>query len=971
MVRRSGRTPFPSQPASSKLLAGIQFGETTRFGESSPRVLKFATMNVSLSLETIKKKGGDMDTKQTVWTSWRTGLSLIAFAAAACMLGNSVWAQEGEEADDASESEEADPDALEEITVVGSRVRGRSETDSPVPVDVIDGEDFRRQGTSDLDSLVATLVPSYNVSAEPISDAATIMRPANLRGLSPDATLVLVNGKRRHRGAVIALLGSGVSAGSQAPDLASIPGIAIERLEVLRDGASAQYGSDAIAGIMNFVLKGKNAERMFEFKTGSTFEADGGEYTLAANFPAPMGDNGWLNISMEYREAGPTDRAVQRSDAQDLIDAGNEFVRTPHAMVWGTPEVRDDFKLFANAGVELSDESEWYGWGSRSVRSVEGGFFFRNPNTRNGVFNGPSDLHFDPGSGVVVPSGTPGARSWDETVKVANLNAALGGCGPGTVWNPNTGAAFAEQNDSANYASIIRDLPDHCFMWQERQPGGFTPQFGGDVLDQSIGTGFRGTLENGWFWDASIVHGTSEAAYFINNTVNPQIWSLIYVQGGDPVTTPVDYKPGSYAEADTVLNAEVSKPLDVASFYGDLNVAAGIEYRRETFTIMQGGVNSWFIDNRERGLAAQGFGIGSNGFAGFPASDAGENSIAAGAMYLDVEGDFTEAVKLGGALRYENYDLYGTTVDGKVTGRMEISDDMAIRGAFSTGFRVPTGGQANLRNVTTEFTDGKLADIATLPPTNPVAIQKGAQELIPETSTNLTLGLAWSLDQADITFDFYSIQIKDRIAFTSRFALTAQDIEDLLEAGVEDATSFSSVRYFSNQQDLDTVGMDLVVSYPFSLMGGNSNLTVAANWNSAELTRYNPNFTSEHLKMSIEQGRPSDRLSATLFHAIEDWSGFARVRRYGEHYDATLNSAGVSFVTEPTTILDFEVGYDVSESMTLHFGMENMFDIYPSENPNGPVDSRGAGGASGLIYPEQAPFGFNGGFWYFRFTWGG
>ena len=878
---------------------------------------------------------------------------------------NLMQAQEEE----AAESEATSSEVEEELIVVGSRVRGRSETESPVPVDVVSGDDFVAQGASDLDAIVAALVPSYNVAQEPISDAATIMRPASLRGMAPDATLVLLNGKRRHRGAVIALLGSGLSGGSQAPDLSSIPGIAIDRLEVLRDGAAAQYGSDAIAGIMNFVLKRDNSGGLFEAKLGTTFEGDGQSMVYAGNIGLPLGDVGFANLSAEYKAVDPTDRAVQREDAQDLIDAGNSHVRTPHAMVWGGPEIRDDVKLFGNFGFDLSDSVEAYGWVNHSTRTVEGGFYFRNPNTRNGVFNGAKNVYFDPMTRQVVDAGTPGAEMWAETVRVANLDSTRGDCGPNTVQDPNSLVSYAEQVANADYTAIISALPSHCFMFQEVQPGGFTPQFGGDVTDTSIAAGVQGTLENDWFWDVSIVRGSSEAIYFINNTVNPQVWAKIYDSGGDPATVQLGYHPGTYIETDQVFNMDISKPIDLDAFYGPLNVAVGFEARSETFEIVQGEDNSWFIDPSSDGLTLQGFGVGSNGFAGFPASDAGERTVESWATYLDLEGDLTNALKVGAAIRYEDYDAYDTTLDWKVTGRVQLNDYVAIRGAYSTGFRVPTAGQSNLRNVTTEFTGGKLADIATLPPTNPVAQQKGAVPLRPEESRNITIGAVWQLDWADITLDYYNIKVEGRIAFTSRFNLSDDDIAALLASGVPDATSFKSVRYFTNQQDATASGVDLVFSLPFEFQGGDSKLVFAGNWKGVSLDRFNPNFTDLHLRDTIEEGSPSNRLTATWFHSYEDWAGYLRLRRYGSHYDATLNTAAVSFRPDPGMLLDLEISRDLNPNATVVFGVENLLDYYPSENPNGPVDDRGAGGASGLIYPEQSPYGFLGGAYYVRFQY--
>ena len=869
-------------------------------------------------------------------------------------------------AQDTSDEAATEIQVEEELIVVGSRVRGRSETESPVPVDVVQGDDFVSQGVSDLDAVVSTLVPSYVVAQEPISDAATVMRPASLRGMSPDATMVLINSKRRHRGAVIALLGSGLAGGSQAPDLSSIPAIAIDRLEVLRDGASAQYGSDAIAGIMNFVLRSDNSGALAEVKTGSTFEGDGSHTTVAGNIGLPILENGFLNLSGEYKIVDPTDRAVQRGDAQDLIDAGNTHVRTPHAMVWGGPEIRDDIKLFANFGIDLSDTAEAYGWANNSTRTVEGGFYYRNPNTRNGVFNGPSDVSYDPATNMVVGAGTPGALTWAETVRVANLNPSMGGCGANTIQDPESKLSLVEQTADADYSAIIAGLPGHCFMMNEVTPGGFTPQFGGDVTDTSFAIGIKGTIAEDVFWDLSFVTGSSEAIYFINNTVNPQTWAKIYDGGGDPASVKRNYMPGTYKETDTVINFDLSKPIEVGFMEGPLNVAAGLESRSETFEIVAGEIDSWFIDSGMYDLASQGFGVGSNGFPGFPESDAGERTVDAWAAYVDLEGDVTDALKLGAALRYEDYDTIGTTLDWKLTGRVQMTEQVAFRGAISTGFRVPTAGQSNLRNVTTEFTGGKLADIATLPPTNPVAIQKGAIPLEPEESTNVTLGAVWSLDWADVTLDYYRIRLDGRIAFTSRFNLEQEDIDALLAAGVSDATSFSSVRYFSNQQNAVTSGVDLVFSVPFEFMGGDSKAVFAGNWNGVVLEKFDPKFTSQHLKETIEKGKPKNRMTATWFHTYDDWSGYLRLRRYGTHYDATLNSAGVSYYPNAATLVDLEIGRQFTENLRGVFGIENALDHYPSDNPNGPVDDRGAGGASGLIYPEHSPYGFLGGKYYLR-----
>ena len=854
-------------------------------------------------------------------TLWMSAVLLAAFSLAA---GTSV----------AQEAGGAAAGPLEEVVVVGTRRRDRSAADSPVPVDVVTGDDFLAHGDTDMDNLLSSTVPSYNVSQEPISDAATFIRPATLRSLAPDATLVLVNGKRRHRAAVIALLGAGISGGSQGPDLSAIPAIALDRLEVLRDGASAQYGSDAIAGVMNFVLRSNSEGSIFDVKYGSHLEGDGNAITFAANKGFALTDAGFANISFEWKEQDPTSRSTQRPDAQGLIDAGNTHVRTPAAQIWGQPEISGDHKLFGNFGIDLGNGSEVYAFGNWAERQVEGGFYYRNPHTRGGVFAGPT------------VDGLP-------TVKVADLS------GNGTG---NCPVVYIRDNvPDAGALSAISTDPD-CYTLYEKFPGGFTPQFGGFISDYALSGGVRGELDSGWYYDLSATAGRSWASFYIYNTINPQLlWQRNEID--------THYDAGAYTETDRVVNFDMSRPFDTGG-YAPVNIAWGLEFRDETFRITNGEPNSFYIDpNLEYGLASQGFGVGSNGFPGFQPGDAGDNTVSAFAAYFDVETDLSDAILINGAVRYENYDEFGDTFDGKGAIRLQLTDTFALRASASTGFRVPTAGQANLRNVTTEFNMGRLADIATLPPTNPVAIQKGAQPLTPETSTNVTLGAVFGLGAADITLDYYNIQIKDRVAFTSRFNLTPGDVASLLAAGVSDATSFTSVRFFTNQQDVKASGVDVVATVPFDIGDGVTRLQLAANFSSIELTRFNPDFTGVSRRAQIEEGRPGSRITATLSHSQGSWRVLGRLRHYGEYYDDPTNSGGLppngnAFYPGAATLFDFEAAYDVSDSVSVLGGLQNAFDTYPDINPIGQN-----GEVAGLIYPESSPFGFNGGYYYMRVTW--
>ena len=856
-------------------------------------------------------------------------------------LAAALWLGGGTLAPAAAESAAQATEAIEEVVVVGSRRRDRSAADSPVPVDVIEGDDFLAHGGSDMDDLLAATIPSYNVAQEPISDAATFIRPATLRSLPPDATLVLLNGKRRHRAAVIALLGAGISGGSQGPDLSVIPAIALDRLEVLRDGASAQYGSDAIAGIMNFILKEDSSGARVDAKWGQFFEGDGDALTLSANVGLPLTDAGFANLSFEWKESDPTSRSRQRGDAQGLIDAGNTHVRRPAAQIWGAPEISDDYKLFGNFGLDLGNGSEAYAFGNFAERQVEGGFYYRNPHTRGGVFKGPTIDGMDTvkvadfsGATAALVNGGMGLA---DAVKAV---AAGGGCP----------IVFIRDNQpDAGALANIAGRPD-CYSLIEKFPGGFTPQFGGYVDDVALTAGLRGNIGDGWYYDVSASAGRSNAEFYIYNTINPQLLTMRN-------DIPVYYDAGAYTETDRVFNFDLSKPFDVG-WWGPLNVAFGLEYRDETFRIHNGEPNSFFIDLN---LAAQGFGVGSNGFPGFQPGDAGENTVRAKAAYLDLESDVSEHWLLAAALRYEDYSEFGDTLDGKLAARVQLSDNVALRGAASTGFRVPTAGQANLRNVTTEFNQGRLADIATLPPTNPIAQQKGAKPLTPEESVNLTFGLVFNVGALDVTIDYYNIEIEDRISFTSRFNLTPDDVAALLAAGVTDATSFTSVRFFSNQQTVEASGVDVVATLPFDLGGGVSTLTLAANWSDVELTEFSPDFTSTNRRLQIERGRPDSRFSLTWSHMQGRWRFMARARYYGEYYDAPTGDGSVAFYPEPDLLVDAEVAVEATDALSVLVGLSNAFDTYPDTNPNGEV--------AGLIYPEQSPYGFNGGFTYLRLSY--
>src|SRR5262245_55215277 len=497
---------------------------------------------------------------------------IFAIATGITVVSGPVAAQQQEQppVETAKPEQRRPAGGVEELTITGTRVKGRTALETAAPVDLINANEFQKLGDTDISNMVRAAVPSYNVNPQPISDAATIVRPANLRGLPPDSTLILVNGKRRHRSAVISFLGGGLSDGAQGPDVSTIPSMALQRVEVLRDGAAAQYGSDAIAGVINFVLDDASEGLSLETKWGQQYERDGDTFMVGGNLgvPLPMTENGFANMTLEWRKADETSRTVQRDDAQALIDAGNTFVKDP-AQTFGTPEVDDDIKFFLNSAVPIADELELYTFGGYAEREVEGGFFFRNPDTREGVFQ---------------PAGVPGTRL------VADLDGlGVGGSCPTTL-----------TDDPGALAQVMAD--PNCFAFLQKFPRGFTPRFGGEVEDHSAVAGVRGDFASGFTYDLSYGIGRDRVDYFIFNTINASL-------GPD---SPTSFEPGSYIQYERNLNLDFTYPVQVSGLASDLNIATGFEYREEEFEAEKGDAASFqvgpFVD--------QGFSIGSNGFPG-------------------------------------------------------------------------------------------------------------------------------------------------------------------------------------------------------------------------------------------------------------------------------------------------------------------------------------------------------------------
>ena len=851
------------------------------------------------------------------------------------------------------------------LVAVGSRAKPRTVTESPVPVDVIRTGEIVNQGDTDFANLIRNVVPSFNVNIQPISDAATFARPANLRGLAPDHTLMLVNGKRRHRTAVITWYGNGLADGSQGPDIALISGLALEQAEVLRDGASAQYGSDAIAGVMNFVLKNRRSGGSIELKTGGniigttselfeegTVPGDGEMYTLSGNVGLPLGETGFLNLTGEFGNAWATDRSTQRDDATALIAAGNTSVRAP-AMVWGAPRVTNDIKLWANMGYLLGGQKQIYSHGNYASKQVEGGFYFRNPGTRSGVF---------------------GTRNADDEriLLVGDMLDAADGVLDGSAGCPEV---RVDDNgvvlDKAALAQVLGDA--NCFNFRKLFPGGFTPQFGAYVLDASVVAGIKGAGDR-LSWDVSASWGKSNMDFYMYNTVNASLGPDQPCADGsrelshvvpDQKCTPW-FDPGTYDQQETNLNLDLSYEVS-----DQINIAGGGEWRNERFVIVEGDEESW----TEGPLANQGFTPGSNGFTGFGPLTKLDTARSNFAAYADVElqdVDNKWLVDLAG--RFEQFSDFGTTVNGKLAARVSVSEQLGLRTSASTGFRAPTPGQQNAFNVSTIY-DPAIMDLTnngTIPSTSALALKFGGKQLKPEKSFNLALGAVYDDGPLSLSMDFFRINVSDRLTTSVDKQLTPEEIEQLIKDGIiREGGVLARFRFFINDFATTTTGIDLVGAYEIRGAGGSTTtLSSAWNWTATEVTEFNDATLDDRRIRILEQGLPNIRGNVAANHVLPGGTRFlVRGSYWGGYYDGEQPyydpAKPDTTIDYPARILfDVEAAHTIASKWTVTLGAQNVLNTYPEEYP-------GAAGGVGNRFGQFTPFGFNGAFYYTRlgYSW--
>ncbi len=650
-----------------------------------------------------------------------------------------------------------------------------------------------------------------------------------------------------------------------------------------------------------------------------------------------------------------------RNDVLGLIAAGNTAAadfRTINTFTdevpqyWGQPDVSDDFKFFINSALELNESVEVYLFGNYASRNVEGGFFYRNPTNRGGVYRGPT---VDPLTGLADPNGVASVRVGD----LDGLNFG-GSCPAGIPLTGNNGLI----PDPTILGQVISD--DNCFSFVETIPGGFVPRFGGDNKDYGVSFGLRGDL--GLFgdlgYDLSLTHGRNRTDFFIRNTVNASLGP----------NTPRDFIPGAQQQTETILNADFAYlvPMGMAS---DLSIAFGAEYREETFDLFQGDPLSFALGP----LADQGFSSSSNGFGGFANdSSATQDSYS---LYTELEADVTDALTLQGALRYEDYSAFGDTLDYKIAGLLKVGDNVRLRASHSTAFHAPTAGQANITNVTTQNVGGVLIDQGTIPLSSAAGqlaadfIQATFGErptLGPEDAVIYTAGVAFDAGPTNWTVDFYNIEVEDRIALGANVnflsalqnaGATATDVSSAITelannntinradfVGLEDLSQF---RFFTNSFDTRTRGVDIVGRMPFDFLNGSSELTLAANYNETDVTDVGSvNPINATRVANLEDQLPNWKGFVQWSHSQGAWRGLLRANYFGQWDDV-----GNGFPDRSSELLvDAELGYEVYEGIELIVGANNLFDNFPDVNPDA--------GVLGQLYPEAAPTGFAGGQYY-------
>jgi iron complex outermembrane receptor protein len=823
--------------------------------------------------------------------------------------------------------------------VIGSRARHTAADELAVPVDVFSPEQIQSQGTTETAQILAQLAPSVNFPRQSVSDATEIVRPFTMRGLSPDHTLVLLNGKRRHHTALIHYYGAGEGAGSSGIDMNAIPAGAIGRLEVLRDGAAAQYGSDAIAGVVNVVLK----EGVFApFLTG-----DLGEYMTSKENPAALPD------------AGGSRPAYPRDGRTIDVNGG-----------WGVPLGRGSLGLFA----EYRD---------------------RQPTNRAGP--DPTDMFVTGDADAVVngelvtknnsipmPNHHWGDGASKDLMTFANASFPFNPASPSAAGLYAFGGYSYREGAGFGYFRP----PSSQRNWPAIYPNGFLPKFAPDVLDFSGAGGVRGVM-SGWSYDLGGTVGHNGFKYNLEHTLNTSLGPCLTTpcapgpdgtlgtadDPGIPNKTNIFAGELKYTEAILSLDASHEYAMGLAS---PVNVALGTAFRAERYQIGAGEAASYingFHPAQDGSIAPS----GSQVFPGFrpeDASDSHRNNIGA---YVDLEGDLVPRLLADVAARYEHYSDFGSKLTGKLAMRFQPTQRLTLRSAVSTGFRAPSLNQSFYSSVVTNFeadpTTGNPVpfEIGIFPVNSREARALGARPLKPESSRNFSAGFAVTpADNLTFTSDFYYIAIDDRITITGFLGDGTDSVSAILRNIGSRATT---AQFFTNAIDTRTRGLDLTGNYTFETLGGIVGLNGVFNFTRTTIPKEDNiplppelqgtgvtlvNKYDEGGLLAITKERPAWRSTVTGVYNRGAWNGMARYAYYGKYTSALYSYSGSDVQNyRGKSLVDAEIGFTPVRGFKLSVGGRNLFDVYPDKMNEG-------NGFDIFPWPPASPFGYNGRFVYTR-----
>ena len=894
----------------------------------------------------------------------------LLISAAALAVATPAWAQ--------TEPQPAEPaaDQAEErvIVVTGTRRTDRSVTDSASPIDVISSAELQQQPTPNMLDAVKNLVPSFFVPQNTISDASTFVRAPSLRGLPADNILVMINGKRYNRSPLVQVYTGGdtaLSFGSQGADISPIPSIAISNLQILRDGATAQYGSDAIGGVLNYGLRrdtGFEATALY----GQHYD-DGGKkvrwgnngrtWQVAGAGGIALGDRGFVNISGEYSDSEGTSRGAQRPHsvafAQAFPALASQLPNYPGPVqIWGSSP-NHGWKAVLNSEYEVGADSRIYLFGNVAHHKSDQSFNYRPPVTLTGfeLFDGTVTRNTGPGT-------TQGANAaFAHPIFLTPCPAATPTC-PSGGW-VRTNLAGTQQ--TFNFTSLY--------------PAGFTPRFVG-VSDQRYGVvGFKGGDAGPIKYDLSASLSKQQLDLSMYDSLSPSF-------GPD---TQTEFKFGKLIQRELNLNLDLSREFN-AGLASPLTLAGGLEYRRESYEATEGELQSYaagpyaaqdLYDETAPGVYTFNSTVtmppAASGYGGTSPTYAGKHSLKNYAGYLGLEGDLTDALSMGVAARYEHYSTFGDAFVWKANALWKATDTLKLRGTVGTGFHAPSPGQSNVQIITTTFVAGDQVQVGTYPVSSAPARFFGATTLGPEKSTNLGAGLVFEpSDAATLTIDAYSIKVRDRIGISQTFTVTAAHI--IAEPELADVGEGGTVQYFTNGFDTRTRGIDVVGSYRTRLAGGRLNLTLAYNYNRSKVTKFDPGVIGPTQLIDIKYLAPAHRANLSANWQIGDFTLNLRESYYGawrvsNDYPIRAGNLAANPIIDGQHfdgkfLTDIDVSYTFMDHYTLTVGANNLFNVYPDKikaTINNPIYTLTDSISNGSVYPRSGgPFGVNGGFWYAR-----